>query len=88
MGAPRQWDDHPAFLDEATHVTNFYLADVGAVQVLKMPAAETPSFYVTVGNLFHSETVECDSAEVALRVIHSATLKNKTLPPGARLVPC
>ena len=28
------------------------------------------------------------TAEVALRVIHSATLKNKTLPPGARLVPC
>jgi len=82
---PRGWDDQPKLLERIPLVLHTSI-EANVVEVRHGGGA---FYYVTVGNLFGSQTIECDSADVAFGIIELVGKKKRSLslPAGARLVP-
>lgn len=81
----RSWDDQPAAVEGVPIVAEFF-AEGTAIEVRYLAGGR---WFVSAGNLFGSQTIECVSAAVALLVIGSALKKSKQpreLPDGARLL--
>ena len=90
------WTDQPARLAGARVLGNFHVE--GAVVEVRELNFGQPSnlLYVSAGNLFGSETVECADAYVALLVVLMIVTRANgsprekrvamTLPPGAKVV--
>lgn len=62
----RRWTDQPEILEDGVHLC-YCKTDEQHAQVIVNP--ETQKHYVTVGNLFGSQTVEVGSAHDAFRLI-------------------
>ena len=77
------WSDQPKFLENAPVLAYLHVtAGVAEVRVLNK------IYYVTVGNLFSSQTLHCADADTAFRVLDmlDSKRKSKALPAGAH--PC
>lgn len=61
----RNWTDQPTNLEEGEHLAGLWVADARRAQVIKCEGL----FYVSVGNLFSSQTIRVPDAEEALKVI-------------------
>lgn len=87
MKKPLTWTDQPEVLDGAEVICTGSAKGDGHFEVRKTDDNE---WYITLGNLFHSETVKCDNAEVVLRTIGAVYERRGSapvnLPPGAALV--
>lgn len=89
------WSDQPEHLAEMRVLGKFHVEEA-VIEVRHTPSLMgEPTYYVSAGNLFGSETVECDSASTALLVVlmigAKATRRGRrgpalTLPPGAKKV--
>lgn len=91
MTNERTWTDQPACLD-GTHIVATISLPNATAEVRKASAplgAPGWTWYVTIGNLFGSQTLKCCDAETALMCIAAAGRNRKRpveLPAGATLV--
>lgn len=86
----RTWSDQPKVLSSCDVLSSFYVRDVGQVEVRRRYVGyDGPAqYYVTVGNLFKSETVKCDDTDDVFAILNIIG-KKKTgniLPAGCELV--
>lgn len=89
MSHPLSWEDQPADLLQCPILVRGLSLEGKIIEVRKFPTNEMR--YVTVGNLFGSQTVECATADVALLVLGAivSVLRQDTplsVPEGARLL--
>lgn len=67
----KTWDDQPDCLTGALVLSKFHLKHV----TIEVRETATGQFYVTVGTVFHSQTILCRDARIVLRVIHETANK-------------
>lgn len=85
----KHWNDQPNELENSQLICDFYLNNRHvALHVYKLEN----TFYVTIGNLFGSQTIKCPSVESVLTIIGIASKSKdgdnpKDLPPGFVLMP-
>ncbi|MHC4933795.1 MAG: hypothetical protein ACYTGV_16575 [Planctomycetota bacterium] len=68
-----QWTDQPAVLENAESIAVIALDNGRIAQILRRPVAAWVEWYVTVGNLFGSQTVRVRDLEGAVRLIDSVS---------------
>lgn len=75
---PRHWTDQPEILDQAEIIVGrIPVADAHGIEVRKLGVR----WFVTHGNLFGSQTVECDSPVTVLRLIETAMRRRSGAEP-------
>jgi hypothetical protein len=82
----RYWSDQPAVIENTIRLLHVHVGNGTVVAVYREPAG--PLYYVTVGNLFHSQTVRCDTVDLAFVVVQLASdgKTQRELPKGMAIV--
>ena len=79
------WTDQPSKVNNAKIVFRAYINS----RIIEVRDAGKGWYYVTIGNLFGSQSIECASVDVAFKVMNDAahyddvTDEQMTLPLGA-----
>jgi hypothetical protein len=84
----KSWTDQPNEVENCKIIGEFQIKDK-VVQIRSIPQ-DSPvpmnsKYYVTIGNLFGSETILCATADLALYLICNLK-KGLKLPDGCKLV--
>lgn len=95
----RNWTDQPEYLEAGEVLFHTYFSETHrSVEVRYVPSVkqgpsvaeltEHPGLYVSMGNLFGSETVKCDDYLTVFKVLQMAASNKKatSMPPGVELI--
>lgn len=87
----KSWTDQPDEVESAEILSQFTVKGLHGTVTIEMRKGRfsfdaSPRYYVTAGNLFGSQTVLCDSADVAFKVLGNISGGVETLPDGAQLL--
>ena len=79
--ANTRWSDQPAILENAESIAVIGLRDAQQAQIMRVQDAAWIEFYVTIGNLFGSQTVRVRDLESAIKLIGEVSYldENETL---------
>jgi hypothetical protein len=86
----RNWKDQPAVLEKGEKILSIFMKDcIEAVQIKEGPDA---GFFVTVGNLFGSQTIKVTSANDVIAMLQmvydrQSGAKSRDIPDGWKVIP-
>ena len=86
------WNDQPPIVSDMEILVSLYIGDKPG-RIVEVRSANgwvqggTQAYFVTVGNLFGSQTVRCENANLVFKVMKMAkSRKKQDLPTGVTLL--
>lgn len=86
------WNDAPPMIfGNSEHIASGLHGEI-MFEVRKGTGALDGKYYVTAGPVFYSQTAQCESADVAIKIVSEITKlgegeKLEEMPPGSRILP-